>query len=362
VIGGRIASSVVQRHVRYVTPVPQTAATGLVGAVYTQVAAESRIVVPPALLHSPAPEVLAAYWVLTRETLVASRALPRVVKEAVAAAVSVANICPYCLDMHSTGLYELSTEHDAEAIARDRVDEVDDPHVRAVAAWARDAHRVEGGTAPPFPEHHRPELLGVLVCFHYMARMANVFLPGFLLPPRLSPRARRRFKQGVSRILAPTLRSPHPPGRALALLPPAPLPDEARWAAGNPGVAEAVARAYAAFEVAGAQSVPERVRELVTRRLAGWRGEEAGLSREWCEDLLLGLPTAERAAGRLALLTAFASHQVDGETVAEFRAARPEDAVLVETAAWASFAVASHIGKAQSEKCRASLDAGEFGA
>ncbi len=345
VVAARIAASVLQRQVRYVRPVPPPAADGLVARVYAQVAADSRIVVPPALLHSPAPQLLAAYWILNRETLIATGTVDRLAKEAAAAAVSVANICPYCVDMHSTGMYHLASEHDAEAIVRDRVVEVADPRVRAVSAWARLAHTPAGrATAPAWTDTERAELVGVVVCFHYVARMVNVFLPGFLLPPRLGPRARRRFKHGISRVLAPTLNGERAAGHSLPLLPPAPLAGRVRWAAGAPTVADAVARADAAFEAAGARSVPDAVRELVTARLAGWRGEEAGLSRDWCEDLVDALPPQARAAGRLALLTAFASHQVDADVVAEFRAVRPDDAALVETAAWASFAVARHVG------------------
>jgi hypothetical protein len=229
---------------------------------------------------------------------------------------------------------------------RDRVDDVEDERVRALAAWARVAHLSDEPVAeqPPFPEAHRPELVGVVVAFHYIGRMVNVFLPSFLLPPRLGPAARRRFKHGVSKMLAPMLRAEHDAGRSVPLLPEAELPPEAAWAAGHEVLATAVARAYAAFQAAGERSVPAAVRELVERRLVTWRGEETGLSRQWCEDLVTDLPEADRAAGRLALLTALASHQVDDDVVDEFKHRRPDDTALVETAAWASFAAARRVG------------------
>jgi alkylhydroperoxidase family enzyme len=345
-VAGRLVSSVVQRQVKYVTVVPPADADGLVGAVYRQSAEEMRLVVPPLLLHSPAPEVLAAYWMLMREPLMTGGSVDRLAKEAVAAAVSVANICPYCVDMHSTGMYDLSTEHDAEAIVADQIDDVADPRVRTLAAWARAAHRPEEHLVrrPPFAAADRAELVGVVVCFHYLSRMVNVFLSSFLLPPRLGPRARRRLKHGVSRMLSATLRAVHPVGRSLPLLPEAPLPPEAGWAAGKPSVAAAVARSYAAFEAAGERSLSPAVRDLVCRRLGEWRGEETGLDREWCESLIAGLPESDRAAGRLALLTAMASYQVDEETVREFRGRHPGDTALVEAAAWASFAAARRVG------------------
>ncbi|MEU8264651.1 carboxymuconolactone decarboxylase family protein [Micromonospora sp. NPDC048999] len=342
-LASRVVSSVVQRQVKYVKPVPRESAEGIVAAVYDQVAEEMRLVVPPVLLHSPSPPATAAYWMLMREPLISDGVVDRLAKEAVASAVSVANICPYCVDMHSTGMYGLAGAHDAEAIATDRLDDVRDERLRRLAGWARQAH-LPDPPAAVFTEAERPELVGVVVGFQYLARMVNVFLGSFLLPRRLSPAARRRAKHGISHLLSPTLRGGFPPGRSLSLLPPAPLPADAGWAAGNDGVAEAVSRSYAALEAAGERALSPEVRTLVRTRLADWRGEESGLSRQWCEDLVAELPAAERAAGRLALLTAFASYQVDESVVHEFRRHEPDDRRLVEATAWASYAVARHIG------------------
>lgn len=348
-VPARLASSVVQRQVRYVVPVPAHGATGLVSQVYEQVEREMRLVVPPALLHSPVPDLLAAYWMLMREPLLPTTHVDRAMKEAVADAVSVATICPYCVEMHSVSLYDLSTEHDAEAIASDRVAEMHDPRLREVAAWARSAHDLDSTVPLPatFAAGARAELIGVLVSLHYLTRMVNVFLSNFLLPPALGPRGRRRFKRGASRIMRPTLRDPHEPGCSLELLPAAPLPADAAWAQGSPPVAEAVARSAAAFEAAGARSLAPAVRALVLDRIGRWRGEETGLSTAWCEDLIADLPPADRAGGRLALLTALASHQVDEEVVGEYRRHYPGDVSLIEVTAWTSFAAARVIGARQ---------------
>jgi hypothetical protein len=229
-----------------------------------------------------------------------------------------------------------------------------DPRLREMAEWARWTHEVDAGVALPadLSLAARAELVGVVVSLHYLTRMVNVFLPNFLLPPGLGPRGRRRFKRGASWILRPTLREPREPGRSLRLLPDAPasgtaVAPGAAWAAGSPLIAGAVARSYAAFEAAGARSLPSTVRALVLERLGRWRGEDTGLGTAWCEDLIAGLPAAERAAARLALLTALASYQVDPDVVAEFRRYHPDDATLVEAAAWASFAAASLIGDRQ---------------
>ncbi|MEV4516553.1 carboxymuconolactone decarboxylase family protein [Dactylosporangium sp. NPDC049525] len=304
-----------------------------------------RLVVPPAQLHSPSPDVLAAYWMLTREPL-AGTAVGRAEKEAVAAAVAVANICPYCVEMHTVGMYDLSGEHDAEAVASDRVETVTDPALRAVIAWARTAHQLDD-VAPQRPgltEAERAEIVGVVVAFHYVSRVVNVFLSSFLLPPGLGPRSRRRMKQGISRLLRPTLRTPRAGGRSVGLLAAAPAPADMTWSAGNDNIAAAVARSCRTFEAAGARSLPIGVRRLVLDRLEAWRGEETGLSTAWCEDLIADLPTHERAAGRLALLTAVSSYQVDEGVIAEFRRFDPSDAGLVDAVAWSAFAASRLIG------------------
>ncbi|MEV4118618.1 carboxymuconolactone decarboxylase family protein [Micromonospora sp. NPDC049645] len=348
-VARRVISSVLQRQVRYIDPVPPTAATGLVAEVYAQAADEMRVVIPPILAQSPSPPSMAAYWMLTRETLSAAGRVDRARKEAVAAAVSVANLCPYCVDMHSIGLYDLSSEQIAEAIVADRAAEVADPGLRAVASWARVAHQPDDPVVrqPPFSTAERPELVGVAVTFHYLTRVVNVFLPGFLVPRRFGPAAQRRFKRGLSQVMNPLLRESRLSGRALTLLHDAPLPVDAAWAQGHPVVAAAVARSFAALDGVGARALSPAVRHLVGERLSTWRGEEPGHSREWCERLIADLPEADRAAGRLALLTVFASYQVDENVVAEFRAREPSDAALVEVVAWASYAAARQVGAGQ---------------
>jgi hypothetical protein len=66
-----------------------------------------------------------------------------------------------------------------------------------------------------------------------------------------------------------------------------------------------------------------------------------------------GLSESDRSAGRLVLLSAFASYQLLPEDVDEFRETRPRDDALVAATAWASYTVARRVGSWQS----ASLDA-----
>jgi AhpD family alkylhydroperoxidase len=331
-------------HVRHVAPVAPAFARDLVARVYGQMARDFGMFAPPIGLHSPAPRMLAAAWSILRETLLAKGVVDRPTKEAVAAAVSVGNACPYCVDIHGTTLHGLVRGADAVAIAGDRLDVVANPGLRAAAVWARASGTAVVGAGPagraPFAAEHAPEYIGVMATFHYLNRMVNVFLKPSPFPDRIIGAARGRLNGLFGWIIGQMARRDCAPGASLDLLPAAPLPPDLSWAAGRSHIAEAFARAAAAVDLAGRRSVPERVRDLVTTRLTGWTGQPIGLSRGWALDATAGLPRAERPVGQLALLVACASYQIDDSIVDSVRAVGAGDDTLVEVASWASLAAA----------------------
>jgi AhpD family alkylhydroperoxidase len=343
--------------VRHVTPVRPGAATGLVARVYDQVERDFGMLAPPVALHSPAPDVLAASWLMLRETLIATGRADRATKEAVGAAVSLGNTCPYCVEVHSAtlgGLGGVATGTSA-AGAEGLIGSVADPAVREIAAWAMSCGSVSsagsarredvaGRRELPFPAEHAAELVGVVVTFHYLNRMVNVFLRESPFPSGLPAPARGRLLRLLVRILGPMTRADRRPGDSADLLPAAALPDDLAWAADSPHVADAFARAAATIEAAGARSVPAAVRDLVLSELAGWHGDLPGISRAWVEDAVSGLAAADRPAGRLAMLTALASYQIGPAVIEEFRNGRSTDEALVELTSWVSLAAARRVG------------------
>ena len=328
--------------VRHVRPVWPGSARDLVAEVYAAVEHDFGVLAPPVALHSPAPEVMAAVWMALRESTVAAGRAERPAKEALAAAVSAANACPYCVTVHGAALNSLVRGDDASAIAAERFDLVADPGVRATAQWGWSAavREAAAGSGLPFPAEHAPELLAVALTFHYLNRVVNLFLPDVPMPDK----APRRALPFVAKILGGRIgaaaRRPHPPGASLALLPDAPLPEDLAWAAGDPAVAGALARAAAAVERAGQASVPASVRALVRSRLDAWDGRPQGMDRGWLREAVAELPAADRPAGRLALLVALASWQIDPETVADFRVGDPDDRALIGLAAWSALTAA----------------------
>lgn len=328
--------------VRHVHPVPPARAEGLVARVYEQARADF-LLVPPFTLHSPVPEILAAVWSVTRETLVAG-VVPRGLKEAVAAAVSRLNRCPYCVDAHLMALGAASGAGAVRAVERG----VDggDARLRALGAWA-EATRTPGAEVlrrPPFSSAEAPELIGTVLAFHYINRMVSVFCEESPLP---LPAALAGLRSVVRRLSAPmVMRSAarsHAPGASLALVPRVPLPDDLGWAATRDEIAVACAAVADAVERHARVAIPAAVLDLVRERTAGWHGEDPGLDRGWVAGAVASLPERERAAGRLALLTAFAAHRVDDAAVAEFRRQHPDDAALVALTAFASLAAARRV-------------------
>ncbi|HZR52067.1 MAG TPA: carboxymuconolactone decarboxylase family protein [Streptosporangiaceae bacterium] len=310
--------------IRYVKPVMPGSASGLVADVYAQAERDFGLIAAPLAMHSPAPALAAASWAMLRETLLATGSVPRAEKEAVAAAVSAGNACPYCVTVHTATSKALGNE----------LDSVNDPGMKEIIAWAQ-----QSGQPDPAPLAHPgyAELAGVAVTFHYLNRMVTIFLPKSPLPS-LTPKAVGGW---VMDMLASAMTAASPaPGAALTLLPDAPLPDEFSWAAGTPHVAAAFARASAAIEEAGQRAVPPRVREFVLDILDGQTGQPAGPSRAWADTEVARLDSADRAAGRLAILTALAPHQITRTDVAE---ARQSDDALLALTAWASMAAARKI-------------------
>lgn len=311
-----------------------------------QIVREFGALVPPYALHLPVPEALDACWMILREPGRGSR-VDRRTKEAVAAAVSATNACPYCVDVHTGMLHALGERGPADALAAGKPDAISDPELRAVVAWAG-ATRQPGAAVlrhPPFPGDHAPELIGVAVGFHYINRMVNIFVadsPFFAGSPAANRVVRRiasPFLRGMLTRQARANTSASPPSAAS-------LPDDLAWARSDPAIAGAFGRAAETFETLGRRALPAGVRQLVSTRLEAWRGEDPGLSRSWVDEDLQTLPPTQRPAARLALLTAFASYQVDAGVLGEVpvEPGSTRDETLVSITAWASFATARRIG------------------
>ena len=235
----------------------------------------------------------------------------------------------------------------ARALAAGKPGALRDEGLREVVAWGA-AHRSPGAaplSRPPFPAADTSEMIGTSMAFHYINRMAHVFLPESAYPLPWAKGWMRKLAAGRYTALVSARRVP---GESLSLLEPAELPDDLPWARGNPHVAGAFARFAAAVEETVQDALHETVRERVLERLEAWDGTDpglGGLGQEELDAVLDGVPGEERAAGRLALLTALASYRVDGAVVAAYRARRPADSQLLGAVSWVSYVSARRVGR-----------------
>ncbi|MCI0712250.1 MAG: carboxymuconolactone decarboxylase family protein [Chloroflexi bacterium] len=330
------------RTVQYVKPTRFNDATALTRELYRQMQANF-LPVPPLTLHSPVPEVMAGVWSILQETMQAGQ-VDRALKEAVAAATSKVNECPYCVDVHTSMLHATADHNAADAILRGDYDNISDPQIDAIVQWVlANKTATTNQVHAPFSPDDAPEIVGTAVAFHYINRMVNVFLGETFVPvPSMFKRLTGRvFGATAGKVL---LRRSSQPGDTLKYVPAASLPDDLAWAAANPIVAAAFAGFAKVVEEAGKSVLPEPVRDLVYDHVQAWNGEPMGLSRRWVEEALAEMQEAHRAAARLALLTALASYQVDSSVIEDFRSYYPNDTQLISATAWASFTAARRAG------------------
>lgn len=315
--------------VRHVDPVIRPP-DGLVAEVYAQMRDECGLL-PPFMCQASAPEVLAAAWTVGRETWLAGP-VGRLEREVVAAGVSRANQCPFCIEAHT--MTQRVSKYDVGA----------DEHLQAVARWA-EASASPGSVPPrPFPPEHTPWMVGTAVSFHYVNRVVNVLLEASGVPGPM-----RRLRQAADLVAdrlvgKPMLRLNPEPGRSLDLLPETPLPGDLEWAATDNYVAGAFARADAGFARAAERVYADEVRELIGERVEAWDGSAPGVSRAWVDAAVADLPPGQRPQATLGLLSALASYQVDDGSVAAFRRDRPADRDLVVAVGWPAWLAAKKVG------------------
>lgn len=342
----RLTRGITQSHIEHLSPVPVRGAPAAVRHVYRRLEREFGLLAPPVTLHAASPPVLAACWLMLREALLVDGLVRRDTKEAVAAAVSLANRCPYCVDVHGSALRGLLRGPDARALIDDRLAEVTEPRLRAIVEWFRHDGTPAGAVLPPRVDPAEiPELIGVAVLFHYLNRMVNVFLAPSPLPVVMTPRAARVARWLAAVTMARLARRGVAPGADLDLLPPAPLPPDLGWARPNASLTTAFARASAAVDDAAERVVPASVRGLLLDLLAGPAGLRAVTDRAGLEASLETLPKSDRAGGRLALTAAFFSYRVTDAMVAGNRLGGCDDRRLLELVSWASLTAARAAGR-----------------
>ncbi|MCX4790440.1 MULTISPECIES: carboxymuconolactone decarboxylase family protein [unclassified Streptomyces] len=310
---------------RYTSPVPPKSATGTVADVYAQLGTDfgidrARVFV----VLSAAPPLLAGTWAVLRESLLAGRA-PRTDKEVVAAGVSLANRCPFCVDAHIMLLHATGDHRLAETLARG--EQPKDPWHRQLLAWGQDM-----STARPFPAEQAAEHIGTALAFHFINRIVSSLLTENALPG--GAQKYRLVRTVAGRSLAGTVRRELTPGESLALLETEGEPP--RWAAGT-----AIGTAFGALRTAarlGAGLLSDEELTLVRESVAAWDGVTP-LPLHGAR-----LPDRDALPGaRLALLAARAPYRITDDDVAAWRVPPRTDHCLVHLIAFGAICAVERV-------------------
>ncbi|MFC9245517.1 carboxymuconolactone decarboxylase family protein [Streptomyces sp. NPDC057136] len=312
-------------HFRYTSPQPPKSATGVVADVYAQLATDFGIErASTFVVLSASPPLLTATWALVRESLLAGH-VSRTDKEVVAAGVSLANRCPFCVVAHTVLLHATGDHRLAETIGSGGLPA--DPGHRELLAWGKDM-----STPPPFPAGHAPEQIGTALAFHFINRIVSSLLTEDMLPG--GAQRYRLVRSAAGRSLARTVRRELRPGTSLALLETEGA--EPAWAAGTPvGTAFGVLRSAAHL---GAGLLSDEDAAFVRESVAGWDGiTPLPLSGAELPD------RAERPGARLALLAARAPYRITDEDVAAWRVPPFTDHCLVHLIAFGAICAVERI-------------------
>ncbi|MBZ0277987.1 MAG: carboxymuconolactone decarboxylase family protein [Anaerolineae bacterium] len=310
---------------------------------YAHIQRDFGLLAEPFTLHAPALPLVAGIWMGIREALLCGH-VRRDVKEAVAAAVSTLNRCPYCVDAHTIMLYATHQNNAARMIDAGQSETITDPAIRAAVLWAG-ATRSPGDArlrSPGFPPEDAPEMIGTAVLFHYINRMVTILLAETPLFTRRWMRGMQQYMAGL--YLTRAVNRAKVPGESLDFLPSADLPADLAWTQANPTIAAAFARWAAAVESAGKMALSQPVRDCLMTHLAQWDGRDPGLGDAWLKPMLADLPDDLAAEGRLTLLAAFTPYRVTAAEIAAYRQTHPTDSDLIGALAWASLTTARHIG------------------
>jgi AhpD family alkylhydroperoxidase len=347
---------------RYVHAIPRRTATGLVAQVYEMIE-EDFFINGSLTSRSKVPRLMAGIWTAGRESILVDDRLDRTTKEAMNAALSQVNDCPYCGDMLISLVHAGGKHEAASCIFAENEAHIANSTLGKRLSWVKSVATpgTKMDTPVPFTAEQLPEAIAALMAMSDINRFSHVVMDG---SPVSAPLGLQSVKAAALRLFGGELRATHgnplTSGRALQLLPPAPLPTDMQWAAPNPRIADALARWAAVVELEASCVVSTEVQELVVRNLHHWDGELMPLSRSWVDSEVAALSGQDRAIARLALVLAKAPYQLD-ETLVEdvLREDRCEER-FIRVLAWASFSGARRFAERIAEAAACSFTALDY--
>lgn len=328
----------------YISAIKPSKATDTVKEVYDQLKTEMGDVVEPISLHALLPDLLLGIWGILRETVVVEDHVKRSVKEAVGAAVSSVNDCPYCVDAHTIMILGLKDKVVANAIVKKDPNLITDDSVKEIVRWSFSSKDFDSSLVldPPFSREMAPEIIGTAVFFHYLNRMVTIFLGPTILPMNVS------FLKGVMKSMAAkmfsgVLSEDKKPGEIMNGMANSP---DFFWAISNARVAYTFSYFQKTLESTAEKNIPVEVRNFLCDQIEEWNGADLELNDQKLASLTAHFSKENRLLASMLYLTAFSPHKIRHYHFEEFKATNiGDDAFILSALAWASFSTATRIGK-----------------
>ncbi len=293
----------------------------------------------PIMLHACDPDLLIGHWHMSKAAYF-SGSFRREYKDIIAAGVSVANACSYCLEAHGS-LVALNFKDVGSAIRLNNGEIIENPEQRALFEWARSSSS-PGAAKLKLPDlvDNRTEIVAVALMFHYVNRLANVMLEdSSLMIPRIPG-----LKKLVMLIARPVLRKLGSQTAPRPELITAADKDRFTWAADDPIILSSFCNFDFAVERSVAKLISDTTQRSISDAIQRWRGESMPIHRTWVEDVVIDVQSKDRPAARLALRTALDSQRVSDSEVAAYQRVAGSDADLVKLVIWSSFLATKRIG------------------
>ena len=332
---------------RYVHAVPRHKATGLVKQVYDMIA-EDFFINGSLTGHSKVPELLAGVWFGGCETILVDDFIDQTTKQAIAATMSSINDCPYCGDMLISLVHSAGDHQAAGQILEDQEEHINDKTLRKRLLWVKAVASPEyvGEILEVFNKDELPEVIGSIMAMSHINRFSHVVMDG---SPVKAPFGKKKIKQIALRIfgneLVPTKLHIVEPGRSLALLPKAKLPDDLTWTKSNPRIADALSRWANVIEEQSQNIISNEVKKCVQSNLELWQGEQMPISRHWVEQEIPQLKGSDKDIARLSLILAKAPYQLDDKVVQTVFDIYRSEEQFIRILAWAAFTSARNIAR-----------------
>ena len=312
--------------IKHLDVVAPQSAKGLVHNVYAQMRKDF-FVASPFVLHSIEPEVLVVVWSLVRETLFCGLA-PRSHKELVAAGVSRANSCPFCVDAHYSAVRYTKLEDSA------------------LETWAQATSRASNPElkSKPFSEHDA-EYLGTVVAFQYLNRLVSVFMDERLMPaPHMFRGVVLKMTETMMGGMLRKARK-NKSGDSFGLL------EEyngaftwtPEWAKQNPNIAEAIARWSAVIENRASELLDNNLLAALGRYIDEWDGEKTQLAYRWAENLS-DIDGFDKDVANVALRTVVAPYTIDELMVKNLLLGGMTQQQVLVLVAWSAQRAARRVG------------------